>query len=367
LDDGLAFSSGRVFDSTHPCKFWTYPDREAVKRSLHFVETDFLSTHESVLGKRVGSCIAAGCKDADIDFNEADDGFLRRLESTDGRVLVSCNGLAGDSGWNSPSNYLLFNGESFKRLTRSDHDYQAARTRREVLRTVDRITITDRAENLMTTFVGLDNRVWLPPFAPVCRGEDGLFGVTISQILRSSFVAHLPWIMLHTPAGRSFWPGEITRSASGISFSVLLALLVKSYEFGPGTNDNTERMKQLGKYLEQSAQMSAEDFADFLYSKTMSEVNALISHLEEQLESECCPTASWANDVKRFIQIARQTFARPQSTVPLELVNGRSNAEALDLTRRLVSKFGQLLHWWPDISEAARKFKQQGCMLAQPV
>jgi hypothetical protein len=41
MDAGLAFSSGRVFDSSHPCKFWTYPDREAVKRSLNFVETDF--------------------------------------------------------------------------------------------------------------------------------------------------------------------------------------------------------------------------------------------------------------------------------------------------------------------------------------
>lgn len=367
MDAGLAFSSGRVFDSTHPCKFWAYPDREAVKRSLNFVETDFLSTHECVLGKRVGSCITPGSRNSQIDFHEANDGFLRRLESTDDRVLVTCNGLAGDSGWNSPSNYLLFHGDSFKRLTRSEQDYQATCTRREVLRTVERITITDRAENLMTTFVGLDNRVLLPPFAPLCRGEDGLFGVTISQILKSSFVAHLPWIMLHTPAARSFWPGEITRSASGISFSFLLSLLVKSYEIGPGTVDSAQRMKKLGKYLEQSAQMPAPDFAEFLYSTTVPEVNAFISHLEEQLEREGCPTASWVHDVERFISIARQTFTRWESVVPLELTNGRSSVEALELTRCLVSKFGQLLHWWPDISEVARNFKRQGRTLAQPV
>jgi hypothetical protein len=229
------------------------------------------------------------------------------------------------------------------------------------------MTITDRAENLMTTFVGLDNRLLLPPFAPLCRGEDGLFGVTLSQTLMSSFVAHLPWIMLHTPADRSFWPGEITRSASGISFTFLLALLVKSYQFGTGTLDDAQRMRKLGKYLEQIGDMPTEDFAEFLHSRIRPEVNALISHLQEQLEQESSPTRSWAHDVERFISIAKHTFMRRESAVPLELTNGRTISEALELTRRLVSKFGQLLHWWPDISEVARQFKRQGCMLAQPV
>ena len=53
----------------------------------------------------------------------------------------------------------------------------------------------------MTTFFGFDNRLLLPPFFPVQRNADGIFGLVLQKCVDGSRVAFLPSVLLHAPAG----------------------------------------------------------------------------------------------------------------------------------------------------------------------
>ena len=55
----------------------------------------------------------------------------------------------------------------------------------------------------MTTFFGLDNRVLLPPFFPVQRNSDGIFGLMLQKSTWHG-TAFLPSVLLHAPPPRTF-------------------------------------------------------------------------------------------------------------------------------------------------------------------
>jgi hypothetical protein len=49
----------------------------------------------------------------------------------------------------------------------------------------------------MSYCMGLDNRSLLPPFLPVGRNEDGVFGVTLGLTDENALFAHLPYGVIH--------------------------------------------------------------------------------------------------------------------------------------------------------------------------
>ncbi|HSF43897.1 MAG TPA: amino acid adenylation domain-containing protein, partial [Thermoanaerobaculia bacterium] len=130
---GTAFLSGR-----DPGEIRAFADRAEALASLDLRPADLASFHEELLGQP---------------------------------VLVTTNGWAGDCGWHSPSFYMLLEGESLRRLTRTAEGYRTATASKEIVRSVPRTTLGDGDSFMATLFTGLDNRRLLPPFPPVLWGE----------------------------------------------------------------------------------------------------------------------------------------------------------------------------------------------------
>ena len=367
LNAGVSFAS-----NCDPRELWFFPDRETALRSIAFVEKDILAVHEELLGKDLGSIIATLGGTKALDLDRIDSRFLRRLESGRGRAVVTLDGLVGDCGWGAPFGYwgapfgyLLLNGESHERLVRSESDYHSACTSREVLRTVKRITISD-GTYCAGTFMGLDNRSLLPPFMPVQRGQDIIFGTTLWMCFEDSYFGHLPYALLHAPVQyRQFWPGEIFRSASGFDTTKLMIACIQSFEFGSGKTSGKERLQALGRYLMELGSMSLRDFEEFASIQARGMNTSFISMMEERLRVCGESPEFWANDVKRYLGLLQKALTREDYWVPLDLIDGRSVDEARELSQRLVRKFGELLYWWPHIVEAARGLRAQGKTLAQ--
>jgi hypothetical protein len=109
----------------------------------------------------------------------------------------------------SPRYYLSLAGASRERLIASPNAYRSAFRSREVLRTVRRPTVS-AGPFCMTTFLGFDNRLLLPPFFPVQRNADGVFGLVLQKCVNGSHVGFLPSVLLHRPvAPRAFAPDEV--------------------------------------------------------------------------------------------------------------------------------------------------------------
>lgn len=348
LDGRVGFAPARRLSPTHPCEVYTFPDRETALRAATYAEADVLALHEQFLGRDVRQ-LSAEAPGA-------------------GRVAVTLNGLLGDCGWGSPLYYLLLSGDSFERLVRSEAEYRQTCTSREMWRTVQRATITAATNNMMATFFGLDNRELLPPFIPVTRGADYIFGRTVSRCCEGLHFAHLPWSLLHLPLeARTFSRGEIVRSAAGVDVDALVAALIESCPPAVEEQDDRARLKRLGGQLAELGASPEGEFDEVARAAVRREMDALVVHLEEQLAARGRLPDYWAGDAQRCVAVLREARARQDVHVPLDLLYGRAPEEARRLTRRLVEMFGRLLYWWPELFETARRLRAQGQRLAQPV
>jgi hypothetical protein len=360
ITEGMAF--GRAVD---PGEIRVFADRLAAQEAVNVGQHDFLAIHESALGEKVSDLARRFMRSR----TSLEDGEWQAVkESNDARVLITYNGWTGDCAWGSPIPYLILTGSSFQHLTRSEAEYRAACTSREILRYVSRITLTDATAFMMTIFAGFDNRVLLPPFLPIKRGEDTVFGVTFSICFEHGFAAHLPGVLHHSPVeNRMFWPGEVFRSSSGIDLSTLILACIKTVEFSPAETKEEDRLKRLGKQLEQMASASISDFEEAAHGNVLRELSAFKAKLQARLESLEEAPEYWADDVRRYIDTLQVSLSNKDSFIPLDLLYGRSLSEARALAQRLVSKFGQLVYWWPEMMKVSRSLRSQGYRLANPI
>jgi hypothetical protein len=346
---------------------WIFPDRTSALASVEHADLDILALHEQLLGKGIFSCISEFSNKASVDFNGSAPSLLRRMAKHNGSVSVTINGMIGDCRWGFPS-YLFLSGDSLNRLTESESRYHANCTSREMLQVAKQTVITDAPNSMMATFFGLDNRELVPPNLPIGRGQDHLFGITLSKCFPDGYFAYLPWTLQHLPLEpRKFWRGEIHRRASGIDILTLFESLIRPFNLAPDKMDRNECLCRLGKYLEEIASMKNHDFYEFIRLQVWNMISSAIMELEDRIIQHNNSPDFWVNDLRKFIKTLRDSLQRQEFSIPLDILYGRSLDEARELSKRLVLKFGQLLYWWPEIVKQTQRLRIEGTRLAQPI
>jgi hypothetical protein len=109
------------------------------------------------------------------------------------------------------------------------------------------------------------------------------------------------------------------------------------------------------------------DFEAFVRTQLRRTSQALLGQMDAHLQTQASRPAYWADDARQYQAALRGALAREDYDVPLDLLQGRDPDQARRLARRLVLRFGQLLYWWPDMVQAARRLHVQGHTLASPV
>lgn len=332
------------FSGYDPTEFWFFPDRGRATQSVRLVDVDVLGCHEALLGSAVA--------DLGVDAE------------TSGRVAMTLHGLVGDSGMASPRYYLTLTGASRDRLVVSPQAYRSAFESREVVRSVRQPTIT-AGPFCMTTFVGLDNRLLLPPFFPVQRNSDGIFGIMLRKCMHGSHVAFLPWILLHAPEPpRMFVPDEMWADAATVRMADIVIACVLAHEMRTGHVTTATRWTDLGKHLRWLGSLSYPDFEAWVRTTQHVRNFAFITALHGQLQTYGASPGFWADDVKRMIEVMSKASTDADYLVPQDLRQGRDADTARRLGQELVGKFGELLEAWPTLVDAAKRLRANGCPLA---
>ena len=359
---GLAFSS-----EADPMELWFYPDRDTALRSCPFVERDFLAGHQELLGKGPAACIRGAESRGGVDLDPLDARLLRALRSGNGRVRITQSGVIGDSPVGSPNWLSARAGASRERLIRSESDYRASCASREVLCSPRRPTVGNRSL-LMTYGTGFDNRGLLPPFMPVFRNQDGLFAITLRHCFEQAWIGYLPWAILHTPPDpRSFSPDEIRVETSQMFMTDVVGSCLGTFAVGTAKPDGRERLRTLGRHLMELGGIPLRDFQAVLRKSEWASTGAWLEGMEADLELLEASAPFWAADVRKSMEDLRQAVTRADYVVPRDVIRARGAAEAPQLSQRLVFRFGELLHAWADIVEAARGLRGRGVGLAQSI
>jgi len=314
-----------------------FPDRAALVDSLSLRSLDFVRAHSQLLGQSSESL---------------------GIKGDDGRIRITVSGVAGDCGWGSPDRYLAVNPASLTPI-QSSAQWTNAVTCREMLRVSAHYQVTDHEPLLMTTAFGADNREILPPFVPVGRGSDQVLGHLLPAIDTKARFGHLPWAVLHTPAGnRRFWPGELLRGARTVDIPTMFCGLLPPPQSPPQSPQGLT-LVTLGAHLRDLGRRGPRSFADALGDCVRQYRRRQLSALEARSAEVEAELPHWAKDARAFVAAARSGLSQIQGLIPAELLYERELEQAIDTARQLVLNFGDLLEAWPGIALAATRLQEQ--------
>jgi hypothetical protein len=342
---------------------WLFPNRETALSSASTLDEDIQSVHEQVLGKTLKACVVGFAGREGLRFGQVSSRFLDDLTTGQGRVLATLTGIAGDSGTDVPAVYQMLNEDSLARALQSEAHYRTAGHRRDVLRVVNSLSITNNP-SCMTTAIGLDNRDILPPFMPVLRGQDDIFGITLKSCFADGYFAHLPRAVFHDPPESRHSSRESVRDLlSKVRTCSVLVACINSFPATPERAGAEERLRSLGKHLTNVGALPRREFEEFIRIQLWRMESAYLNMFEGYLKSHAGSPRFWQDEMDEYLKSLRAALAKDDYIVPQDLpVNG--DADARDLLRRLVYKFGRLLETWPDMVSAARELRAKELRLA---
>ncbi len=344
--------------------YWFFSDQDPFPGSLSLVDVDYLGVHEQLLGKEVLPLVAAVQNPAvRLDIERISPEFLANMALPGARVAVTSSGTAGDSGAAGNSHRLFLEGPSFQRLTASESAYHARRSNRHVLRAPIHATIAD-SMFCSTMNLGMDLRTLLPPFMPVLRNEDGIFGGLLSLCFKNAFKGYAPeYALLHLPPEpRGPFPARV-RMRPFYTNDLILRLLPGGDL--NGERSNADRLAAAGRHLIGLAALAPADFERRLQSLCSQTIAASMQFAEHRLGACTGAPPFWIDDMRRYITSLQEAEKQTDYHVPPDLEGDRT--ERLALLQALTNRFGYLLIHWPHLVETALALRQQGCTLAGPL
>lgn len=261
-------------------------------------------------------------------------------------VLVAQTGLVGDSAM-SPSAYLL----TRRGITR-DHlvaDYTRARVARHVRRGALAPTLSSHP-HFMTVCAAFDGRALLPPFLPLERDADGLFGVVL-RATTGSLIAHVPYCVAHDPGAPR--PPMLSELGAAPTAATLVRLVIDRWR---RTTDvlPTTRMQQLAAHLLEWSQLAPDVFEQQLCELRWAQLLRQAETLEQLLDlaaplDQSPNLVAWRSDMREAVRRRVSLIGDPVAIHPPGS-HARASCAAL----------GRLLALWPAVVDAARRLAARG-------
>jgi len=385
-----------------PTQIWFFPDYETALKSAEFVEEDFLGIHERLLGKSLAGFrsneenneLSSRIESQKTNGNHAltsaalqkffrlhkvlgaleemDIDFISKLEGGNGHVRVTLAGTLGHSGAGKGCFWVFRDGPSFARLTESEEKYRIFLRSDQMLRAVTRPTIST-GNVCIGINLGLDNRRLLPPFLPVMRGEDSVFGNILWSCFATEYVGFLPQTVIHhsprVQAQRSplVW-NEFAQLQTGEIFSAIITSCFFDSSYDAASH--ARNMESLGKFIVELGEMPFEQLQERFHSLLWFPIARFVSRQKGRLGALGSKSTYWAEDLKKCVEIIGRhlsggSYGVP-SVMPKDLVESYGDA-AGRLLQDIFIRFGSLLQYWPQIVETAASLHSRGEFLAQPV
>ena len=202
-------SDGLAMVASDPTVLRLFPDLAEALQFLPPTEVSVLACHERLLGKSVAVCLEGLSPDA-ISLDSLSPTMMESLLAGQARVSATFGGLLGDGGSDRPS-FHLFGGAPLPAEQVALEDpgaFETLAASRQILRAAPRLTVASGTFTMAGTFA-LDARELSPPFFPVHRGEDLLFGAMFRRCWDDRFFGYLPWTTTHLPLEERRREGEL--------------------------------------------------------------------------------------------------------------------------------------------------------------
>jgi hypothetical protein len=234
-------------------------------------------------------------------------------------------------------------------------NYEAHRGTRALHRGADVATVSN-TRFFMSPHAAFDVRDTIPPFPPVLRNADGVFGSVLRACAPESYIAFLPWSVEHRPPeARSYDFDQIVRSVAIVRANDIIRDLAHAHELSPGVTDPETRLRAFGHYMTALGMMSPSDFDALVRYQIIAAVGRRIDHLTRVLEQENGQPAAWAEDCAAVA--AEGLRALTDEDLVVADVPGDTPNERHRRFQRAIHRYGRVIEAWPQLLEAAKELR----------
>jgi len=325
----------------------------AVKRA----DFDPLSGHARFLGSHLGSAL--------MELNEGRfaaeqlqncNASIASVFEPDSPILVTQNGTLGDPGTGSVHWGITLDDASLRRLAQEPQGVRAALENRLAWLGCTRANFFKLS--VISQITGLDNSYLLPPYFPVFRGEDMLFGAMLLSVQPNGAVLEYPWGVPHLPVDeRSFSVDDAI--ATGGHLGLISQNIASSADPQSGATPE-QNLSRLALELERISVRSDERLRlDFRASLARNHAASLGLFADRCFMAEELKSPELQELLDRGLKEYNQAIASPSSPLGIDGVpEDMTEAEFFSQFREMAHGFAGALASWNEVRGAAAEVSQ---------
>jgi len=343
--DGIAFA-----DNTREMAF--YPDEQTMLTGVIKRDANPLTGHAQCLGMNLAQAVKSlGLEELSSSTLAGSDAAILGVLDGTSPILITQNGALGDPGSPSSNWFYQLGQESIQRMLETPGGHSGAQTNRHYWLGRSRPTFTKMA--VMSQVTGLDNSRPLPPYFPINRGEDYIFGAMVEYLFPHAVALEYDWCVPHLPVDSraNADPGESVASRGSIG--LLSKYITDHTNYEPDISFET-RLEGLCVLIDELAE-SSNDGLSVLFRAGLAQLNAgKLKALNIQLQTarQNNGPQDWLNYLQKGQGELSAALQSPASPADIQGINMGESA-VLATAKEYAAEFSAALRAWPAIRKAA--------------
>ena len=207
----------------------------------------------------------------------------------------------------------------------------------------------------MSQITGFDNRELLPPYKPVFRGEDRLFGYMLDFVFPTSVTLDYPWSAPHLPVPERGWRTQDLNFTPVDAFPEFFYSQVLEYKSSCRSSSPADRLSVLAGWFRDLGASSPELLSNMHRDARLRDDSELLQHLQDLLSEYDSAPVDWQNYLRNGIRqlnvdmdrVSREDFIVKGLPVNLD------SKELIEFWKQFWAGFASALDAWPEIHRAA--------------
>ncbi len=371
---GLLLSIGYrtvLIDDDVVCKLYQPKRFEGgVEISEQIREADFFQTRDACFENATPldlDPLAEFCRCLGVEFDQAlanlgvDDiapedvkgvsvDYLKKIR-TNSKVMMTACGTLGDPGASTINWLPSLSEASRQRLLSEEGKLEQAFELRNLWLGRSKAYFANNFN--MSPMTGMDNRELLPPYFPIFRGEDLIFGCMVDFLYPTSLALDYPWAVPHLPMPErsGYINGDSLKVQSG---SAMVAQCIHNWKQEVSAVSVSCRLESLASKLNELCDRNEEELLQ-LHLKLLTERRVgLLFRLEELLKESSSDNERWLSYLNKGLADNYQAIQeQDNSLLDLGVHAGATNKEKLAYLCELGRNYASALVAWPEIREQA--------------
>ncbi len=272
---------------------------------------------------------------------------------TDSAVLVTECGSLGCPGTANNTWLPTMASVSLKHMLASGEKTTQALGSRKVWSGRNQPHFSPRSN--MSQITGFDNRLMLPPYLPIMRGQDRLFGNMLDFIFPESIVLDYPWAVPHLPLPDRQWRDKDLNFTPSNSFPMLLVEKIIEHKSSCPSASSRDRLSALSTWFNDMAGANADSWSAMYIDSRLSRDSDLLQSLNTLLAQAEKAPVNWQNYLRNGITQLNADLNRVSlQDFELKGLPSHLDSDALITFWKVVwGDFATALKAWPEIRDVA--------------